>query len=422
VLYYHGTPRAAVNPPWDGGFSWKRDSLDHMWIAVSCQGFGASSWWPCKDAQWEEPEEGMSISLTVPAGMQAVSNGRMVSTGSGGGNTTTTWQVRNPINNYDVTFYIGDYVHWTDTIMGEKGTLDLAFYVLSYNEARAREHFAVVRQMIRCFEYWFGPYPFYEDGYKLVDAPYLGMEHQSAIAYGNGYKMGYKGIDRSMSGYGLKWDYIIIHESGHEWFGNNITAHDMADNWIHEGITSFSESLFTEWLVGREKGQKYSRGLWRGIDNEKPLIAAYGVNDEGTGDIYEKGAAVMHMIRVMMNDDERFRQLLRGLGKEFYHGIVTTQQVEAYIMRMSGLSLQPFFNQYLRRANIPVLEYYVKEDVLHYRFDQVWPGFSLALIASADDVQAPLTVTEQWQTIPWKGGPAARFTNDYLIKVRRLEQ
>lgn len=419
IAYYHGTPRKAVHPPWDGGFSWTKDSNGRQWIAVSCQGLGASVWWPCKDAQWDEPEEGMHITLDVPKGLTAISNGRITHESASGSYAAVTWEVKNPINNYDVTFYIGDYIHWHDTLMGEKGKLDLDFWVLRNNEEKARKQFEVVKQMIHCFEYWMGPYPFYEDGYKLVDAPYLGMEHQGAIAYGNEYKKGYLGYDRSMTGYGNSWDYIIIHESGHEWFGNNITARDMADNWIHEGITSYSESLFTECLMGKEKGMKYSRGLWHNIRNEKPVIGEYGVNEEGPGDIYEKGSAIMHMIRVMTADDERFRNMLRGLGKKFYHQVVTTQQVEEYISQQTGLPLGPFFNQYLRSADVPQLEYYIKDGELSYRFDNVVDGFSLPITVTANDVITPLRPTAEWQHIKWKNGYNVHFSNDFLMKVKK---
>ncbi|MBX2906408.1 MAG: M1 family metallopeptidase [Taibaiella sp.] len=419
LLYYHGTPRKAVNPPWDGGFSWKRDSLNRLWISVSCQGLGASVWWPCKDAQWDEPDNGMNITLSTPNGLQTVSNGVMTVNGLGGGKTTTEWEVRNPINNYDVTFYIGHYVEWHDTLMGEKGKLSLSYYVLDYNETRARKQFAVVKDMIHCFEYWMGAYPFYEDGYKLVESPYLGMEHQGAIAYGNKYKMGYKGMDRSWSGHGLKWDYIIIHESGHEWFGNNVTARDMADNWIHEGFTSYTEVLFTECLLGKKKAMEYSRGLWKLIRNDKPVIGDYGVNEEGSGDIYEKGAAIVHMIRAMMNDDERFRAMLGGINAEFYHKTVTTAQIEGYISAKSGIDLKPFFDQYLRHSDIPRLEYAIKNGEISYRFENVVPGFSLPISVTSGDKETTLKVTGDWQSAPWDGGYDVEFSKDFLVKVKK---
>jgi len=318
-----------------------------------------------------------------------------------------------------VTFYIGDYVHWHDTLMGEKGILDLDFYVLRYNEERARKQFAVVKDMIHCYEYWLGPYPFYEDGYKLVEAPYLGMEHQSAIAYGNKFKMGYLGTDRSMTNYGLDFDYIIIHESGHEWFGNSITAKDMADNWIHEGITTYSESLFAECLLGKEKAQQYSRGGRHNIENEQPVIANYGVNEEGPGDIYDKGAAIMYMVRVMTNDDEKFRMMLRGLSREFYHQAVTTKQVEDYISAHTGLDLKAFFGQYLRRANIPELEYSIKDNELNYRFNDVVAGFTLPITVTAGATSATIKPTAEWQHMPWKGGYNLKVSKDFLIKVKQ---
>jgi aminopeptidase N len=361
----------------------------------------------------------MNIYLTVPANYKAISNGRLVDTAAGKDHYTTWhWRVQNPINNYDVTFYIGDYVHWHDTLAGEKGILDLDFWVLRYNEQRARKQFEVVKQMLHCFEYWMGPYPFYEDGYKLVDAPYLGMEHQGAIAYGNNYQNGYLGYDRSMTGFGNTWDYIIVHESGHEWFGNNVTARDMADNWIHEGITSYSESLFTECLMGKEKGMKYCRGLFHNIRNDRPVIADYGVNEEGPGDIYEKGAAVMHMIRIMTNDDDKFRHMLRGLGQAFYHQVVTTQQVESFISEDTGLDLKAFFNQYLRTTDIPQLEYYIKDDQLNFRFNNVVAGFSLPVTVTAGETITPIKVTAEWQHIKWTGGYNIKFSKDFLMKVK----
>jgi len=423
---YHGVPRSAVNPPWDGGISWKNDSLGNPWLAVSCQGLGASVWWPCKDAQWDEPDSGMELYFFVPKDLQCISNGRLINKHLIGGSVPDKsakdmvwhWQVKNPINNYDVTFYIGDYVHWQDTVMGEKGKLDLDFWVLRYNEARARKQFAVVKQMIHCFEYWMGPYPFYEDGYKLVDAPYLGMEHQGAVAYGNHYQMGYLGYDRSMSNYGMSFDYIIVHESGHEWFGNNVTARDMADNWVHEGITTYSETLFAECLLGREKANKYCRGEWHNIRNDVPMIAPYGVNEEGSGDIYDKGSAIMFMIRNLTNDDEKFRMMLRGLGTEFYHQVVTTQQVEGYIATHTGLDLTAFFNQYLRTTDIPQLEYAIKDEELSYKFNNVVPGFTIPVTVTSGEHTAKVSPTAEWQHVKWQGGFNVKFSNDMLMKVK----
>ncbi len=417
-IYYHGTPRKAVNPPWDGGFSWKTDNEGKQWVAVSCQGLGASVWWPCKDAQWDEPEQGMDIYLTVPENYSAISNGRLKDTVKVNSKKVFYWQLKNPINNYDVTFYIGDYVHWQDTLTGEKGKLDLDYWVLRDNEEKARKQFAVVKPMLHCYEYWLGPYPFYEDGYKLVEAPYLGMEHQSAIAYGNKYQMGYLGSDRSNTSVGMHFDYIIVHESGHEWFGNSITAKDIADNWIHEGMTTFSESLFTECLLGKEKGQTFCKGEWGNIRNDKPVTGDYGVNNEGSNDIYDKGAAMMYMIRMLMNDDEKFRQMLRGVSKTFYHQTVTTQQIESYIAKATGLDLTAFFNQYLRTTNIPQLAYYIKDGELNYRFENIVPGFTLPIPVSVKKKTEIISPTADWQHIEWKHGYNLKVSPDYLIKVK----
>ncbi len=420
VLDYQGIPREAVNPPWDGGFSWKKDSVGHPWVAVSCQGLGASVWWPCKDAQWEEPDSGMDMLYSVPYDLVAVGNGiRQSATGLPDlKETRWYWHVKNPINNYDVSFYIGDYVHWDDTIVGEKGTLQLDFWVLRHHLQQAKTHFAIVKQMLHCFEYWMGPYPFYEDGYKLVEAPYLGMEHQSAVAYGNEYKMGYRGFDRTGTGIGMNFDYIIVHETGHEWFGNSITAKDMADNWIHEGITTYSETLFAECLLGKIDADTYCRGEWRNIQNDKPIIGPYGVNEEGSNDMYDKGTAIMHMIRTLTNDDEKFRQMLRGLSQTFYHKTITTAEVEQYVAAHTGLALDTFFNQYLRSKSVPRLEYYIKKKHLYYRFTDIVPGFTLPLTATAGSSSAAIKPTADWQQIRWKRGYNVRFSKDFLIEVK----
>jgi aminopeptidase N len=419
LLDYHGKPRTAVNPPWDGGFSWTTDDNGKPWIAVSCQGLGASVWWPCKDAQWDEPDNGVNIKLTAPEALQVVSNGKLVADkGDGPGNHTAEWSVKDPVNTYDVTFYIGDYVHWHDTLLGEKGKLDLDFWVLRDNLEKAKKQFEVVKPMIHCFEYWMGPYPFYEDGYKLVEAPYLGMEHQGAIAYGNKYRMGYEGYDRTNTGVGMNFDYIIVHESGHEWFGNNVTAKDIADNWIHEGITTFSECLFVECQLGKEKALKYCRGEWRNIQNNRPIISDYGVNKEGYFDMYDKGAAMMYMIRMMTNDDEKFRQMLRGLGRDFYHQTVTTEQVEHYIAKHTGLDLKAFFNQYLRTAGIPEIEYYIKDGMLNYKFNNTVKGFSLPVAVSSGECATTIVPTDSWKHIKWKGGYDVKFSKDFLFTLK----
>ncbi|WP_442589013.1 M1 family metallopeptidase [Pedobacter sp. AW31-3R] len=378
TVYYSGNPVIARRPPWDGGFIFSKDKSGNPWVSVACQGFGASCWWPNKDHQSDEVDS-VLISISVPKGLQEISNGRLRSqTARSDGYTQFNWFVSNPINNYTVTFYIGKYTHWTDTFKGEKGNLSLDFWSLKEDSTQARPHWdADVKPMLKSFEHWFGPYPFYEDGYKLVQAPHLGMEHQSAVAYGNEFKMGYLGEDLSYSGWGLKFDYITIHESGHEWFGNNITTKDIADMWVHESFTDYSEALFTESQHGKDAASAYVIGLRANISNDIPIIGPYDVNKEGSGDMYYKGANMVHTIRQLINNDEKFRDILRGLNRTFYHQTVTTAQIENYIAVQSGLKLDKIFDQYLRTIKIPVLSYQIKDGKLSYRWKNTVNGFDM---------------------------------------------
>ncbi|MEO6820798.1 MAG: M1 family metallopeptidase, partial [Ginsengibacter sp.] len=331
MIYYHGRPKIAIKPPWDGGLIWAKDNAGNPWITVACQGLGASVWYPCKDYQGDEPDSA-EMHFTAPSNLTTVSNGRLRNKiDNHDGTTTTTWAVVNPINNYDISPYIGKYVHWGEIYKGEKGDLTMDYWVLDSNLEKAKIQFKDAVRMMKAFEYWFGPYPFYEDGYKLVQAPHLGMEHQSAVAYGNKFANGYLGRDLSGTGQGLKWDFIIVHESGHEWFGNNITSKDIADMWIHEGFTNYSETLFTEFYYGKKAGSEYVIGIRKNIRNDKPIIGHYGVQDEGSGDMYYKASNMIHMIRQIIDNDEKFRQILRGLNKKFYHQTVTSRQIEDYI-------------------------------------------------------------------------------------------
>ncbi|WEK18805.1 MAG: M1 family metallopeptidase [Candidatus Pedobacter colombiensis] len=383
TVYYSGNPIIAKNPPWDGGFIFSKDKSGNPWVSVACQGLGASCWWPNKDHQSDEVDS-MLISISVPKDLQEISNGRLRNTVEmPDGYLQYNWFVDNPINNYNITMYIGRYSHWIDEYAGEKGKLSLDFWSLKEDSPLARPHWdADVKPMLKSFEYWFGPYPFYEDGYKLVEAPYLGMEHQSAVAYGNNFKMGYLGNDLSGSGWGLKFDFITVHESGHEWFGNNITTKDIADMWVHEAFTNYSEALFTESMYGKDAALAYVVGIRKNIKNDIPIIGKYGVNQEGSGDMYYKGANLIHLIRQLINDDEKFRGILRGLNKTFYHSTVTTHQIEDYIAKQSGLKLNKIFDQYLRHTHIPVLEYQITNGVLKYRW-----------VADVKDFDMPVKVT-----------------------------
>jgi aminopeptidase N len=377
---YHGKPREAVRPPWDGGWIWKKDSNGKPWVSVACQGLGASVWYPCKDIQSDEPDDGVRIFLKRFEGLESISNGRSVLEEEGA-HRMGDWIVNSPINNYNVVPYIGDYIHWSEKYKGLKGDLDIDYWVLREDSAKAIKQFTQVPEMIKAFEYWFGPYPFYEDGFKMVQSPHLGMEHQSAIAYGNKFANGYLGRDLSGSGWGLKWDFIIVHESGHEWFANNITTKDIADMWVHEGFTNYSETLFTEFYYGKEAGNEYSVGSRRTIRNDKPIIGHYGVNEEGSGDMYAKAGSMIHNIRHAMNNDSLFRSILIGLNKDFYQQTVTTQQIENYISSKSGTNFSKVFDQYLRTIQIPTFSYSYdeKEKLLTYQWKTCVAGFDMPL-------------------------------------------
>ena len=381
IVHYSGNPTVAKNAPWDGGFVFSKDESGKPWVSTATQGFGASSWWPTKDHQADEVDS-MLISIAVPEGLMDVSNGRLLSTDKlADGYNRYNWFVSYPINNYNVSLNIGDYRHFSDQFDGEKGKLTLDYYVLPENLEKAKVHFAEdVKPMLRCFENWFGPYPFYRDGYKLIETPFLGMEHQSAVAYGNKYKKGYLGRDLSGTGLGLAWDFIIIHETGHEWFGNNITSKDIADMWIHEGFTSYSEGLFVECTKGKEAGIQYLAGVRKGIKNDQNIIGTYNVNAEGSGDMYPKGANMLQTIRAWLNDDKKWRETLRGLNQQFGLKTTTTKEVEDYLIQKTGLKLQPLFDQYLRSTKIPVLSYQIKNNKLTYKWTNVVEGFKLPVL------------------------------------------
>lgn len=356
TVYYSGKPSIAKNAPWDGGFTFAKTKTGKDWIATACQGIGASIWWPNKDQQADEVDSAL-ISISVPNQIMDVSNGRLIAkTDLNNGYTRYDWKVSNPINNYGIAINASNYSHFSDNYKGLNGNLSLDYYVLSQNLNKAKKQFTDVKRMLAAFEYWFGAYPFYKDGYKLVETPHLGMEHQSAIAYGNKFKNGYLGNDLSGTGWGLKWDFIVVHESGHEWFGNSITAKDIADMWIHESFTNYSESLFTEYWYGKKAGAEYVIGLRKNILNDQPIIGTYGVNNEGSSDMYYKGANMLHTIRQLVDDDEKWRQILRGLNQEFGKKTCTGEEVINFINKKSGLNLHAIFEQYLKFKNIPVLE------------------------------------------------------------------
>ncbi len=401
TVHYHGRPRVAVRPPWDGGFIWRTDTRGNRWVATADQGLGASVWWPNKDIGSEEPDS-QRVAITVPTPMVDVSNGRLRSTTvNADGTTTFEWFVTSPINNYGVAVNAGAYAHWQEIYQGEDGPLTMDFWPLAEHEALARRQWTQARSMMSCFEHWFGPYPFYADGYKLVEAPHLGMEHQSAVAYGNGYRNGYLGADLSGTGEGLGWDYIIVHESAHEWFGNSITAKDQADMWVHEAFATYAENLFVECQTGsKSAGAEYVIGLRARIANDRPAEGAFGVNDEGSEDMYFKGANMLHTIRQLVDDDARWRDVLRGLSRTFRWQTVTGAQIEQYIARETGLKLDKVFDEYLRTTMIPTLEYRLEGRTLRFRWADVVPGFDMPVrVTVARDRYDWIHPTEAWQSV-----------------------
>lgn len=413
TVWYSGKPREAVHAPWDGGFSWSKDGKGQPFVATSCQGLGASVWWPCKDHMYDEPDS-QAITVTVPNGLMDVSNGRLRRTQENGDGTTTyEWFVSNPINNYGVNVNIANYTHWSEVYNGEKGPLTMDYYVLPQNLNKAKEQFKQAPMMMKALEYWFGPYPFYEDGYKLVEVPYLGMEHQSSVTYGNQYRNGYLGMDQSGTGWGRKFDFIIIHESAHEWFANNITYRDIADMWIHESFANYSEGLYTEYYHGKEAGAAYTRGVRSNIQNKAPIIGYYDVNREGSIDMYYKGGNMLHTIRQIVGNDEKWRSILRGLGKDFYHQVVTTQQIEQYFSSHVGRNLQKVFDQYLRHVEIPILEYRYKKGKVEYRWTNCVDGFDMPVkVTLSKGVYTMVYPTTEWKSSPSKLGKKGKLVVD----------
>lgn len=420
VLHFEGQPKEAINAPWDGGFSWKKDYNGNDFIATSCQGIGASVWWPNKDHMYDEVDS-LQMKITVPKHLKAVGNGRLRAVTKNEKTASYTWFVSNPINNYGVNINIGDYVDFSETYNGEKGNLDMHYFVLKDNLSKAKKQFLDAPKMMKAFEYWFGPYPFYEDSYKLVEVPYLGMEHQSSVTYGNRYMDGYLGRDLSGTGWGLKFDFIIIHESGHEWFANNITNKDIADMWIHEGFTAYSENLFLDYYYGKEASSEYVIGTRKRIRNDRPIIGNYNVNAEGSSDMYYKGANMIHMLRQFTKNDEKWRGILRKMNAKFHHQTVTTQQIESFLSDEIDLDLHSFFNQYLRDVRIPTLEYNIDKNILHYRWTNVVEGFKMPIEFESNKQWQWLYPTVSWQT---KAINSSTITvdEDYYITTKILKK
>lgn len=401
-ITFHGSPVVAKRPPWDGGWIFTKDKEGNPWMTVACQGLGASCWFPCKDSQQDEPDNGCLLHIETPDTLSAVGPGRPAGKVNLPDNKMRySWKVVSPINNYSIIPYIGKYADWQEEYIGEKGRLILDYRVLAVNKTLAQEHFKQVPGMLKAFEHWFGPYPFYEDSYKLVEAPFAGMEHQSGIAYGNGYRNGYAGRDLSGTGAGKKWDFMIVHESGHEWFGNSITSKDIADIWIHESFTSYAEVLYTEYNFGKKDANDYCIGYRKSIENIHPCIGAYGVQDDPadrTSDMYAKGSAMLHTIRQICDNDEKFRMMLRELNRSFYHKTVSTTEIEEFVCRQTGID-RTVFDQYLRTTMIPELEYRTdkKGKNIFYRWTNVVNEFNMEVRMVAGKKSFRIRPGKKWE-------------------------
>lgn len=421
TIHFSGTPREAINPPWDGGYTWNKDSNGKDFIANSNQGIGSSVWWPNKDHPADEPDKGVNLAITAPAHLTAVGNGRLKETVDNGATKTWHWEVVNPINNYGVNVNIGDYVRFQETFEGLNGNLDMDYWVLRDNLEKAKEQFKQAPMMMQAFEYWFGPYPFYEDSFKLVEVPYLGMEHQSSVTYGNQFQNGYLGNDLSDSGWGYRFDFIIIHEAGHEWFANSITNKDVADMWLHEGFTAYSENLYLNYHFGKVASSEYVIGTRRLIQNDRPLIGTYNRNHEGSSDMYYKGANILHTLRQLVEDDKKWRSIFQGLNKEFYHQTVTTKQVEDYFSAQSNINLTEFWEQYLRTIKVPKLEYKMVDNELTFRYVDIIEGFDMPVIMVVDGKEEWIFPTSEWKTKSMNAPIKKAFVKlDFFVKSQQL--
>ena len=418
-IYFSGKPHEAIRAPWDGGWTFTKDEKGRPWMTVTCQGLGASIWYPNKDHQSDEPDRGASLTMRVPKDLMAVGNGHLLDkTEHKDATVSYKWGVENPISNYTIIPYIGYYKNFSEKYKGIKGDLDLNYWVLDYNLEKAKNYMPPeVHNMFDAFEYWFGPYPFYEDGFKLVETEHTGMEHQSNVSYGNWYEGGYRGRDLSSTGLGLTWDFIIIHESGHEWFGNNITSNDLADMYIHESFTNYSETLFLDYVYGEEAANDYNYGSRSGIQNDKPIIPVYGVNAQGSGDMYPKGGNMLHSIRHSIDNDKLFKNILTGLNMTFHNKTVDGSEIQHYISEKAGYDYSKVFEQYLTTTQIPKLELYIDapNSKIFYRYINCVDGFNLPLVLNGNEEKIKIIPSSKWQSV------GIQNKNQYLFTPWRIE-
>ncbi|MFN0157202.1 MAG: M1 family metallopeptidase [Bacteroidota bacterium] len=422
-IQYSGKPAEAKRPPWDGGFTWARDKNGNLWVSVTCQGDGASLWWPNKDHQSDEPDS-MLISVAVPSGFMNVSNGRLRAKEDLENNLTRfDWFVSYPINNYNVTLNIAQYAHFNDVYLSGNDTLTLDYYVQPYNIDKARRQFEQVKPMMACFEKHFGQYPFIRDGYKLVESPHLGMEHQSAVAYGNEYLQGYRGT--SSSEVGIEFDYIIIHETAHEWWGNSVTSNDIADMWIHEGFGTYSEAVYVECLFGYDKAMSYVNG--KRVFNDRPIIGPRNVNTPGSGDMYSKGQFVLNTLRHVIDNDSLWWDIVKSIAEEFKYSQIDGEDIFKLVNRKTGTDYSYFFEQYLRQAKLPKLEVAIRKKAhaveVRYRWVADVKEFRMPVkVTAGDDRFVFITPTTEWQTTRMDKLNPQNFrvaVDQFFIEVRK---
>ncbi len=394
-FYYSGTPRERGR---FGGITFGKDPSGKPWINTACEDNGSSVWWPGKD-QWRDEPEQMEISVAIPSDLVDVSNGKLVGkTDLGDGYTRWDWLVHYPINSYNVSLNIGNYVHFSDRL----GDLPLDFYVLPGSLEKAKLQFAQAKPMIAAFQKYFGEYPFPKDGYKLVEVPYSGMEHQSAVTYGNRFANGYLERDWTGVGVSLKFDFIIIHESGHEWFGNAVSAADVSDMWIHEGWTTYLEALYVEEVFGKDDALKYINGYKSRVGNRYPIITQRGIHRSPPQDMYFKGALFLHTLRSIVDDDSRWRTLLRALYDRFKYRNIMTEDIVRFFNAQLGQDLTPVFDQYLRRTSIPTLElaFNAEEGTLAYRWKADERAFAMPVRVGTRGDWKIIRPTTDWAVMP----------------------
>jgi aminopeptidase N len=421
-VQYEGSPIAAKRAPWDGGFVWKQDASGKPWVGVACQGVGASVWYPCKD-HWSDKPDSVRLQYDVPKGLMAVANGNLVKKEELAEASRYIWKVSYPINSYNVTLNVADYRHFSDEYTAQDGQkLALDYYVLPENLEKAKKHFEQeVKKMLACYEKLFGKYPFWNDGYALVETPYLGMEHQGAIAYGNQYQMGYSNGDLTGTGIQRTFDFIIIHETGHEYWGNSISGYDKSDMWIHEAFCTYGEALYVECLQGKEKAFEYANGWKRIVGNDTPIIPQPFSNQEGSGDMYFKGALMLHTLRNVLDDDAKWFKIIYDFAQDFKGKITKTDEVLEYFERKMQKNVKPIFKQYLQHTQIPTFEYKVENNTLKYRWLADVAEFVMPIVLELGGKLVRLEANTSWQTLPYTGNleDIKIRTDLFFVKIKK---